>query len=1691
MSETKFKTHQTIEKSKRHFNMRVIYIILSLVAFFAPHEFFAQITISTSATSGVTINTTGNPYTVTGAGNLNNGQLEGYLNSGHSVFIDATGLQNLTLSADINKTSGGDVTLTLRAGLDLYIGYDITSTLGELNLVLWSGWNTNSTRGWTKVEYSTVTTNGGHLWIGGGASNDGTPTTTWNGLTVGTSYATDFGSGTNLIGLGFYQSNITTSGGDAWLAGRSAIPSGLGSSSYYEQGIRFNQTNINTGSGALTFKGLINAETKAALSAAVYFGNNYTIQGTGAGDLTIIGESSGTGTTDNDISLENGGVTINWGTGNVIIKASQVEESVNGTNDITISNAGSFTFEPSTNSTSWDAGTYGTDFGIYGSVSSGTFTGSSNNDVSFLKIDNIASTSITIGKSSCTSGVQVFSGLTNVGALTLNSSNYCTVNSATSVTSAGQISINGGGVYIQGDITSTATTGTGISLNGTVISQSAGVSALTSGADINYLVANSPWTSGENYAIGLNGTNGNEAIINAQGGDITITSSFASSGSNNSSSSNVDEAINLVEAEIKTSGTGSITINGDAYNNASTTANVVWGTDLRSGTIIQTDSGDISITGKGGQSFNNSRGIISNNTNLQVISTSGTISFTDLTPVGNESNYTGMYFRPSSSNSIKIGADGSLVTSSSSDIVFNSDEITFDIQPTSINTSGTVILTPNGDDFTAAIATTYFAAASTITGLTIGKSATSADGTTDADVTLSSATSIAGPITIHCGAMAINADLTATSSQVTLNASGAVTQSSGSAITASSLAIQSTGTFTLTEATNDIDLFAAGTSSSKPSNISLVDADGFQVGTVGSLSGITNTGTVTLKSVGGDITLAGDITTTSTSTSAVVVMSDYDAVSSDAGNGSIIISGSPTISGGTGSIIKLYSGAPSSSTGLTNFVGTPNCRYMVDQNTSTFSPTLSANNKYALYRVVGNNNAGNALTFDGVNDNVSGSLIGGGTGSVLTIEYWVNFNSLTNQQNMMNINNGGMSDRRIVPYKTSTNRIALYTHDGINNTLNGIISDYTITANQWVHLAFVNNNGSVFIYANGNLVGSGSSRAFSFDNTDEFWLGSDAQSGFISNIKMDEVRIWNDVRTSSEIQENMCRPLADPSSETNLVAYYQFDAVSGTSLSDSKNSNTGTLNNMSGNEWTTSTAYNTWLGNTSSWSTASNWSLGSAPVSSDNVGIYSGTSNAPALGTSATAAILCIGSSASLSVPAQANLTVSNSFVNEGSLTLNASSSGYSQLKLGGSTSGSGTVKQYQYISSAGHHGIASSMSNGFTTTDGTASSLYSYDASTGAYDMSPTTTGIGTGFFAPVQSSGFISSAGAFYVSGSPNISHTHTLGYSSTVATGGSGAGWNFIGNPYSCGLDWSSVTKNNVNNAIYIWDATTSKYNYYVNGVTAPSGTYAGTALSSQIIAPMQAFWVQVASNAAASIVSTMANDGDVSTSPTFYKNNPDNIILTCTENQNSQKADALWIKNVKGTTASFEGNEDAWKMRNYGGQPEIYTYNAGDWLAVNAIDVSVVRVVSMGMNAPENGVDYSISMEQVTAENNYQVILEDKSDNSFHDLSRCAYSFTYIDWTNSGTRFNLHFTTSTIGVGEKMNPAEFLIYQRNEELLIFGQDSDNQNYQLVNMAGQVIASGQLSQGKARIYAPTPGIYIFRVEGIAGASQKVVIQ
>lgn len=258
----------------------------------------------------------------------------------------------------------------------------------------------------------------------------------------------------------------------------------------------------------------------------------------------------------------------------------------------------------------------------------------------------------------------------------------------------------------------------------------------------------------------------------------------------------------------------------------------------------------------------------------------------------------------------------------------------------------------------------------------------------------------------------------------------------------------------------------------------------------------------------------------------------------------------------------------------------------------------------------------NALLFDGANNHITvpnSAGISWDINSNFTISHWVKFNSFATTQFLWHKKSSNNSELTAALYYHPTNKLTFryIANNAWNYNSNG--KDVFNDPNKWYNVAFVKNGLDVSIYVDGDIyyqttmVNSGQTAS-----TGLFYIGID-EIGNHLNGYMDEFHIWNRALTQSEIIEYSHKTLVG--NETDLEAYYRFDQSSGTGGSTvlydrTSNGHNGTLNNFDvNNDWVTSSAFNTWLGFTSSdWATASNWSAG-VPAATDNIGVYNFDNN--------------------------------------------------------------------------------------------------------------------------------------------------------------------------------------------------------------------------------------------------------------------------------------------------------------------------------------------------------------------------------------------------------------------------------------------------------------------------------------------------
>ena len=119
-----------------------------------------------------------------------------------------------------------------------------------------------------------------------------------------------------------------------------------------------------------------------------------------------------------------------------------------------------------------------------------------------------------------------------------------------------------------------------------------------------------------------------------------------------------------------------------------------------------------------------------------------------------------------------------------------------------------------------------------------------------------------------------------------------------------------------------------------------------------------------------------------------------------------------------------------------------------------------------------------------------------------------------------------------------------------------VTSTGILSANQWYHIAAVKNGGQRKLYINGAEFSLSGSALSVTANNNSVRIGSDYGGRFFDG-RIDEVRIWNVSRTQDQIIAAMD---TDPTQETGLVAYFNFNEGSGDTLFDiSGNGHNGLL----------------------------------------------------------------------------------------------------------------------------------------------------------------------------------------------------------------------------------------------------------------------------------------------------------------------------------------------------------------------------------------------------------------------------------------------------------------------------------------------------------------------------------------------------
>ncbi|MCA9065235.1 MAG: filamentous hemagglutinin N-terminal domain-containing protein, partial [Planctomycetaceae bacterium] len=657
------------------------------------------------------------------------------LNTGTSVVNEVTGSIIVNDDVVIEKTVGGDATLTLKASETIAIGerVSITSTSNRLNLVFRSDSDANHSGRVAAGVDSSVSTNGGHVWIGGGSGD-----TTWNGLTVGDGVAAfDATAGSNNVIS--WNADVTTSGGDILLTGDADFRTSVGS------------ILMDLGAGDATFIGGYTAFGSATEDAVLqstghlsiigknhggflpfrgsYVGADYTVNGSGVIYLNIININNLTGltigdeTSTNRLYFDGDNANING----PVSLLSGVEVRIEG--GVSTSSAGA-------------AGTINVKSGGEIYLSSGTTLTTNGGDVTFwADTDANNDGTISLIESSITTngGDILFSGgsdlatgyATHMATGVGGGTSYSIVDPSYGIfLLTSNLSAGTGDVTLRGQSLGTAEDG-----NSALLIQGVGTQTTITGNNITIVgVADTAATMAGDGSANRGLSMWNSTLIGSGSVSITGTGATGTGGlASNSGGVRIGNSqVGSTGADVQITGTGR---GAGEFNSGVTLESEVFAAT----TITINGTGSANGTGAGGN------GVNIRNSSASVHSTSsGAISITGTRGTGDAGNLT---YGIALSNDATLGTTGS-----SSDISLIADEIDIFAAPVTLDTSGVLTVAPLSDSFASPLdwSMTDLTLIQTLSGLVLGK-----DGNT-ADITLGLDQVVNGDVSIYGGDIHVN-----------------------------------------------------------------------------------------------------------------------------------------------------------------------------------------------------------------------------------------------------------------------------------------------------------------------------------------------------------------------------------------------------------------------------------------------------------------------------------------------------------------------------------------------------------------------------------------------------------------------------------------------------------------------------------------------------------------------------------------------------------------------------------------------------------------------------------------------------------------------------------------------------------------------------------------------------------------------
>jgi hypothetical protein len=320
---------------------RLFYLLL---VFSSSSGIFAQnLTIYSggqTGTSGTNWSISGNELSIgsSGSASIHTSVITDHLQNIGNLTINLPWQSGVARHIYINNTiaylGSNARTLTIESANDIIFANatGITSSTASLNVVLRSALGLSlgaPDNGLVKMDGINVDTKGGHLWVGGGTTN-----VTWNGLTVGNSYAVTWLD--DIAGISLIGSSVATNGGNIYMYGQSWNSDDTDGNNY---GINIQNSVVSSAAGSINLAGGLYGKYFTGSGINIYNTSTTSITST-SGAISVYGYGTDASTNGNGprtATTINGAVSIKSVSGNIsIIGEAEFAATVNDKEGVNI-----------------------------------------------------------------------------------------------------------------------------------------------------------------------------------------------------------------------------------------------------------------------------------------------------------------------------------------------------------------------------------------------------------------------------------------------------------------------------------------------------------------------------------------------------------------------------------------------------------------------------------------------------------------------------------------------------------------------------------------------------------------------------------------------------------------------------------------------------------------------------------------------------------------------------------------------------------------------------------------------------------------------------------------------------------------------------------------------------------------------------------------------------------------------------------------------------------------------------------------------------------------------------------------------------------------------------------------------------------------------------------------------------------